>query len=144
MVHKLECKVVGVDISANMRALACSLVNSPYFVTLDPLMFDELLWREYVFDAAIAVWALQHCIDLKKAALRLSGSLASGGKLILVNNNIRCLPIPNGEWVTDGLDVNEVLCGVGFKEIDRGLLDPKIAPGWMQHNTYWSVMEIMS
>jgi SAM-dependent methyltransferase len=60
LIQKHGCRIVGVDISPNMRALADSCVNSPLFCAMDPLMFDELIWSKTqgIFAGAIAVWAL--------------------------------------------------------------------------------------
>lgn len=139
LIEKLKCEVVGVDISPNMRALAASLVNSPNFFVLDPAMFHTI--RLDSFDAAIAIWALQHCIDLKEAIDRISDSLMTGGNLIVVNDKGRCLPIENGEWADDGQDIEKMIVAAGFSEVEQGQLDESVAPGWMQQGTFWAVYQ---
>lgn len=139
LIEKLRCQVVGIDISPNMRALAASLVNSPNFFALDPAMFATI--QESSFDAAISVWALQHCIDLEEALDRIASALVPGGKLVIVNNTTRCLPVENGEWADDGLDVNQMIIDAGFSTIEQGKLDELIAPGWMRDNTFWAAYE---
>src|SRR5262245_30117881 len=143
LIEKLKCKVVGVDISPNMRPLATSLVNSPYFFALDPLMFDSYLFYEgaVAFDAAIAVWALQHCIDLKEAINRIAVSMRRGGRLVILNNKTRCVPVEGGEWADDSLDVNQAILDGGFQCVEDGVLDPSVAPGWMQQGTFWAAYE---
>src|SRR5215831_18752091 len=43
LITKLDCQVVGVDISPNMRALAASLVDSDDFFAMHPHMFDTFV-----------------------------------------------------------------------------------------------------
>ena len=136
LVEKLNCKVIGVDFSANMRALATSMIDSPSFFALDPLMMDQLNLKA---DAAIAVWTLQHCMDLKQAIWRITEVVRPGGVLFVVNNKTRCLPVENGEWADDGLNVDEMIQQSGFEQIEYGSLDDAIAPGWMKDNTFWAI-----
>ena len=137
LIQKLQCKVVGVDISANMRALAASCVDSPSFCAVDPLMFDVLV-NGYKFDAAISVWALQHCVDLEAVIERLHRSVRIGGNLFITNNKGRCLPVEGGEWADDGKDIEKMIMAAGFTEIEQGRLDEQIAPGWMREGTFWA------
>jgi SAM-dependent methyltransferase len=140
LIEKLDCTVAGVDISPKMRRLAASFVDSPHFFALDPMMFDAFVRREE-FDAAIAVWTLQHCIDLQDAVDRIAVALKGGGHLIVVNNKGRCVPIANGGWVDDGLDLEAMITEAGFCEIAGGALDESIAPGWMQLGTFWAAYQ---
>ena len=137
LVEKLNCKVIGVDFSANMRALAATMVDNPRFFAIDPLMLDDLGWMKV--HAAIAVWTLQHCMDLKQAIWRITEVVRPGGVLFVVNNKTRCLPVENGEWADDGLNVDEMIQGNGFEQIEYGSLDDAIAPGWMKDNTFWAI-----
>jgi SAM-dependent methyltransferase len=138
LIESLRCTVVGVDISRAMRVLAIQFVDNPMFCALDPRMFDKCLGN-CSFDAAIAVWALQHCIDLTDVIGRLEAGLARDGKLIVVNAKYRCIPVENNEWVDDGHDVDRMIIESGFSVIDRGRLDESIAPGWMQTDIFWAV-----
>jgi SAM-dependent methyltransferase len=137
LIEKLGCQVVGIDISPNMRALAASLVDSPAFFAIDPMMFDTI--KPSWFDAAISVWTLQHCIDVDMAIRRIGDALKTGGTLTVLNNITRCIPVDGGEWADDGVDVNELILSSGFSEIERGVLDESVAPGWMQKDTFWAV-----
>jgi len=140
LIEKLRCSVVGVDISPNMRALATSLVDSPRFFALDPVMFDAIV-PETTFDAAIAIWTLQHCIDLATAIARIHNTMKTGGRLVILNNRTRCVPVEGGEWADDGQNVEQMIYDVGFNELMRGQLDESVAPGWMQEGTFWAVYE---
>jgi SAM-dependent methyltransferase len=138
LIEKLGCVVVGIDISSNMRALAASLVDSPKFCAMDPAMFDAVFLEFETpvrFDAVVAVWVLQHCLDLGDAISRIRSSMKPGGKLIVVNNKTRCVPVENGEWADDGLDLDD------FSAVEIGSLDESVAPGWMQDGTFWAVYE---
>ena len=137
LIEMWKCRVVGIDISPNMRALAASCVDSPQFFALDPAMFDLL--RPDHFDAAIAVWALQHCIDLGAALTRIRDALMVEGTLFVVNNRGRCLPVEGGEWADDGIDLHEHIINAGFTLLAMGELDASIAPGWMREGTFWAV-----
>jgi ubiquinone/menaquinone biosynthesis C-methylase UbiE len=136
------CNVVGVDISINMRAMAVARVRDSRFVTMDPLMFDVLV-RADTFDAAIAIWALQHCFDLDQVLNRISRSLKLGSKLVVVNNLYRCIPVENGDWLDDGVDVHQLILDSGFQCLVDGVLSERIAPGWMQDGTFWAVYRRM-
>jgi len=137
LVEKLNCKVIGVDFSANMRALAATMVDNPRFFAVDPLMLD--LGLNLNVDAALAVWTLQHCMDLSDAIQRIADTVHNGGVLFVVNNKTRCLPVENGEWADDGKNVDELIQQNGFEKIEGGSLDDAIAPGWMKDNTFWAV-----
>ena len=140
LITELRCKVVGVDISFNMQALAISQVASPMFYTLSPEMFFTI--RPFIFDAAIAVWSLQHCIDLQESINHIVNSLKSDGKLVLVNNKgLRSPPIEDGKWTDDGQDIEKMIVDAGFFEIENGQLDESVAPGWMQEGTFWAVYQ---
>ena len=142
LIEKLHCKVVGVDISPNMRALATACVNSSCFVATSPEMFDIICGAHgQAFDAVIAIWVLQHVADLHDALDRIEVSLGPGGKLIIVNNKGRCVPVEDGAWADDGQDIERMIVEVGFKEIEQGRLDESVAPGWMQQGTFWAVYE---
>lgn len=143
LIQKLDCRVVGVDISPNMRALATSLVDSAAFIACDPSMFDLIFFGQAnKFNAVIAVWALQHCIDLRDALNRIAYVLKPEGKLFVVNNHTRCLPVEGGEWADDGIDVNEMILDHGFDSITfKQKLDEAIAPGWMQNGTFWAAYQ---
>ena len=134
------CHVVGVDISPNMRALASSCVENNHFFALAP----EMLWHltPTMFDLALAVWTLQHCLELDKEIERIFQSLRTGGTLFIVNNVTRALPTNDGRWIDDGLDVRVALHKAGFALMAEGRLEgEEIAPGWMAKNTFWATYQ---
>jgi len=137
LIEHLGCTVVGVDFSPAMRAMAMDRVRSPRFCAMDPQLFDELGITKY--DAVIAIWALQHCIDLRRALTRIATHLRPGGALIVVDHVYRCVPVGSDGWENDGLDLTRMLGDVGFFAKAAGRLDPKIAPGWMQDSLFSAV-----
>jgi SAM-dependent methyltransferase len=140
LIEKHRCKVVGVDISPNMRALAASLVASPSFFALDPAMLFVLPPSR--FEVAISVWTLQHIVEVEETLTRLAVSLRPGGRLFIVNNVTRCVPVEGGEWADDGLDIDALIrARNSFELIERGLLPEAVAPGWMQEGTFWAAYQ---
>lgn len=138
LIEKHGCSVVGVDISPNMRALAASCVASDRFFALAP----DMLWHltPGMFDGALAVWVLQHVLDLDAECARLYDMLKPNGWLFVVNNKGRVLPSNDGRWIDDQLDVRAALAKVGFAEQTIGALaGADIAPGTFADNTFWAV-----
>jgi len=123
MIARFDCFVLGVDISAHMRSLAASYVDSDKFTVCAPAMLDELAGRGLRADAAISVWVLQHCFDPDADIDRLRGALIHSARLLVVNNRARAVPTVEKSWVHDGIDIKETLES-RFKPLSYGLLDP--------------------
>jgi SAM-dependent methyltransferase len=136
LIEKHSCDVVGVDISPNMLALASSFVNSDRFAATPPGM---LRCFKSQFDFAIAVWSLQHALDLPAVVWNIEAALMPGGKFFVVNNIGRAVPTAGG-WIDDGVDVQAVLKD-RFTEIEHGQLSSDIAPGSFKENTFWAVYQ---
>jgi SAM-dependent methyltransferase len=86
LIDKHNCRVVGVDISPSMRALSAAYVSSNRFFACDPA---SMYWLGVRFDAALAIWTLQHCYQVKEDISRISQSLIWKGKLFVVNDHRR-------------------------------------------------------
>lgn len=137
LIERNSCSVVGVDISPNMRALATSCVESDRFCAVPPSMLPY--FSSFLFDAAIAVWTLQHCLEPRRDIENIWRAVRKGGVLFIVNNIRRAVPTSDGQWTDDGLNIDALICKRGFKQIERGqLLDAAIAPGWMKEGTFWA------
>ena len=137
LIDKHGCSVVGVDISPNMRALAASCVASDRFFALAP----DMLWHLMpgMFDGALAVWTLQHVLDLDAECTRLFEMLKPGGWLFVVNNKKRALPTNDGRWIDDQKDVRTALAVAGFEEQAKGPLSgADIAPDYFADATFWA------
>jgi SAM-dependent methyltransferase len=123
MIARFDCFVLGIDISAQMRALAASYVDSDKFTVCAPPMLEELAARGLRADGAISVWVLQHCFDPETDIERLRGALVHSARLLVVNNRARAVPTVEKNWVHDGIDIKEKLES-RFKPLAYGLLDP--------------------
>lgn len=109
LIRRHGCRVIGVDISNNMRILAPNYVQSSRFLACSPEMLDMLLARNFVADAAISIWVLQHCLRPAEDIDRIYRSLAPGSGLFVLNNLYRAVPTKEKYWVNDGLDIKSLL-----------------------------------
>jgi SAM-dependent methyltransferase len=128
---------VGVDISPSMRALAASYVNSPNFVACAPEAID---WLQLglKFDAALAVWVLQHCYAVEDDITRIQQALVDGGRLFVVNDRRRIVPTREAGWVDDGKNVSQLMCHAMEFDVS-GELDPVSVGALIADNSYWAV-----
>jgi len=136
LIARHGCRVIGVDISINMRALAVDYVRSDRFLPCSPEMLDALVERGFTADAAFSVWVLQHCFKPADDVERIHRSLAPGADLFIVNNFARAVPTNEG-WVNDGIDIKALLTG-RFSLTDEGIpLDEKMAPR-LRGKVFWA------
>lgn len=107
--------VVGVDISASMRAQALQYAEGrPRFTVISPEMLPVLVAGGLRFDAAFSVWALQHVLDIKAVVACIKAALGSGGRIALVNSRRRLVPVVEaGEGAPPG-SVNQTWADDGF------------------------------
>jgi SAM-dependent methyltransferase len=137
LIEKHDCSVIGVDISPNMRALASSCVGSDRFFALHPGMLSVL--PSCFATAAIAIWTLQHCLKPSDDIANIYRALADGAPLFIVNNVRRVVPVDDGQWADDAIDIHGLILGSGFVLIERGELEgDDIAPGTLRDNTFWA------
>ncbi|HWI29188.1 MAG TPA: class I SAM-dependent methyltransferase, partial [Stellaceae bacterium] len=93
LIARHGCRVIGVDISPSMRALAVGYVESDRFFACPPSMLDALAKAGFAADAAFAVWVLQHCERPDEDIQRIRRALRPGGGLFVVNNRQRAVPM---------------------------------------------------
>ncbi len=105
LIDRHGCRVIGVDTSPSMRALAVGYVASDNFLACPPEMLDVLIARGMSCDAALSIWVLQHCQKLADDIVRIARALSSGGALFVVNQFCRAVPTLERGWMDDGLDV---------------------------------------
>jgi len=103
------CRVVGVDISPNMRALSVGYVQSERFLACSPEMLDGLIDSGVAFDGAISIWVLQHCLDPATDIDRIHRALKPKSDLFIVNNIHRAVPTKERGWVNDQIDIKSML-----------------------------------
>lgn len=135
LIERFGCSVVGVDISKSMRELARDYVASDRFTVCAP---DELVMPYGGFDAAIAIWVLQHCFDPVAAIDMIAASLKSRGHLFVVNDHHRIVPCREG-WISDGKDVL-ALIKQKFTG-DRQDLDASIVGKRIADCSYWAAFQ---
>jgi SAM-dependent methyltransferase len=109
LIARHGCRVVGIDISPTMRALAVIYVQSERFFACSPTMFDALIERAFCADAAISLWVLQHCHQPADDVRRIRRALKSDGELFVLNNLDRCVPTREHGWVNDQIDIKKLL-----------------------------------
>ncbi len=140
------CRVVGVDISARMRALAAEHVADERFMAVAPAQLDGLVAHGLRADAALAVWVLQHCLAPAEDIARLRAALAPGGRLFVLNMPGRAVPAvqeAGGEarfvWAADGIDVAALL-RARFAVEAAGEPDMARVPRMSSIGAYWMVL----
>jgi ubiquinone/menaquinone biosynthesis C-methylase UbiE len=90
MIETFGCQVVGVDINKNMISHALDYVNSDNFTAMTVTEFMENNTIE--FTNAIAVWALQHSVDVISNLLVIKQNLLPSGKLFIFEERQPCIP----------------------------------------------------
>lgn len=136
LIERYGCRVIGVDISHSMRALAMAYVSDPRFVVCHP---EALEWiaPDLGFDLAISIWVLQHCQDVECDIDRIYRWARIGGEFFVVNDNNRLVPTDKG-WLSDGKSVRDLLFA-RFKNAQNGDLDIENVGEAVASSSYWSV-----
>ena len=133
LIQRTGCRVIGADISQNMRTLATRYVDSPRFAAVHPDMLDRIDIRA---TAALSVWVLQHCPDVELDLARIGSALRDGGGLFVLNEERRCVPTPVG-WVNDNKDVRALL-NWSFVKQTEGRLADGVASDECRDRTFWA------
>ncbi len=102
LIARYDCRVIGVDISPNMRALAAEYVASDRFVACAPEFLDAFAVKA---DLVLAVWVLQHCVEPVNDIQMIVSASKPGATLFLANERYRCVPVHDYGWVDDKKDV---------------------------------------
>jgi SAM-dependent methyltransferase len=139
MIERFGCRVLGVDISPSMRALAAAYVSDDRFLTCAPSALDWAIAAgryEGHFDLAISVWVLQHCNEVEKDVVNIECALKDNGELFLVNDYNRLVPTDKG-WLSDGKNLPSLLISK-FDRINEGSLDPVYVGEAVASSSYWA------
>jgi SAM-dependent methyltransferase len=144
MIAASGCRVLGLDISADMRRLAPDYVESDRFLAVSPGQCDVLLDAGLRVQAAIAVWVLQHCFDPALEIARLRRALVPGGVLFVLNMPKRAVPAvvdATGAftWANDRVDVAALL-GAQFQVLAQGEPDRSRTPNMADVGAYWMAL----
>jgi 2-polyprenyl-3-methyl-5-hydroxy-6-metoxy-1,4-benzoquinol methylase len=136
LIRRHNCRVVGVDISPSMRALSVIYTRSDRFMSCSQDMLDGLIARGTAFDAALAIWVLQHCAAPAQDMARIKSALRPGGDLFVANGNVRSVPTAESGWVNDGLDIKAMLAGE-FVSVRDGQLARDRTTEVVAQGTFW-------
>jgi SAM-dependent methyltransferase len=140
LIARHGCRVVGVDISESMRALAPVYVASDRFFACPPAMLDGLLERGVVFDAAIGIWVLQHCHLPGTDIARIRQALRPSGRLFVMNEIYRAVPTVEAGWQNDGIDLRSEL-GRGFTVVAEGTPAKEYTTPNLAGRCFWATLE---
>jgi 2-polyprenyl-3-methyl-5-hydroxy-6-metoxy-1,4-benzoquinol methylase len=137
LIAQTGCRVVGIDISSSMRALAASYVDSDRFFACSPEMFDWVAART-TFDLAIAVWVLQHTLRPADDVARIRQALRlPNGGFFLVNNHERRVPTREMAWADDGVNIRAMVGAAGFAEQASGSI-AEASSAALANVTFWA------
>jgi SAM-dependent methyltransferase len=139
LIARHGCRVVGVDISESMRALAVIYVQSDRFFTCSPTMLDAMIERGVRFDAAMSIWVLQHCHRPADDAARIRRGLGSNARLFVLNNLSRAVPTVEHGWVNDNIDVKQLLSDE-FALEDEGRLAREKTTASLVDASFWATL----
>lgn len=135
LVAEFGCRVVGVDISASMRAMAVEYVASGRFLAVSPEELDGLVAGGLRCDGAYSIWVLQHCRAPAEDIMRIHRTLRPGGALLVVNNNTRAVPVAGG-FAHDGIDVKALL-DASFTKTAEGQPSAALTVDRLAANSFW-------
>lgn len=137
MIERFDCRVLCVDLSQKMRALAPDYVQSPSFSAISPHILYTMAQNGFRADGAISVWVLQHSPRPEQDGDLLKAALKPGGRLFLVNQHRRAVPTKEHRWTDDGQDIRKML-QARLEEVAAGALDPDIVTPEAANRTYWA------
>jgi SAM-dependent methyltransferase len=138
LITRFGCRVIGVDISPSMRAMAVDYVASDNFYACPPAMLDTMVARGLNCDFALSVWVLQHCPQVHNDIARIAAALATHGELFIVNQRDRAVPTVELGWVNDGIDVFALLRET-FRQRSRGPLLAEHTTKNISRNASWAL-----
>ena len=105
MIGRTGCRVVGVDISAKMRAMAIDYVASDRFSVMSSEDFFALASaRTPMFSGAYSLIVLQHVLEPEFELRCIRATCKPRSPFFVFNCVNRCVPSNKG-WVNDGKDV---------------------------------------
>lgn len=135
LIAEFGCRVIGVDISASMRAMAAEYVGSERFLAVSSEELDRLLDDGLTCDGAYSVWVLQHCHKPAEDIARIHRTLRVGGAVLVVNNTTRAVPVADG-FAHDGIDVKALL-DASFARAAEGQPNAALTVDRLAANAFW-------
>lgn len=137
LIERFGCRVLGVDLSERMRALAPDYVRSPLFSVVSPHLLHTMARSGMRADYAISVWVLQHVLQPDVDIGLIAAAMRPGTELFVVNLNGRAVPTVEGRWANDGLDVREILA-TAYDLKASGELDDAAMPAQTKEVAFWA------
>jgi SAM-dependent methyltransferase len=137
LIERFGCRVLGVDISERMRALAPDYVASQHFSVVSPQMLYSMASRGFRADGGLCVWVLQHCFRPLDDMTLLRMGLSDAARLFVVNLTGRAVPTAEGRWANDGVDVEDALSKM-FALEQRGDVDGEVTPPEVSSVSFWA------
>jgi len=131
--------VIGIDTSNMMRQHATNLISNDRFTAITPMVLDQLIGAGLKADGVMAVWVLQHCLDLEIEVKRIHQALHVGGVLAVADMQHRAIPTDQG-WVNDGKSVDHTLKRF-FTLIQKYPYDAPNPPKGLVDNAYISIFK---
>jgi 2-polyprenyl-3-methyl-5-hydroxy-6-metoxy-1,4-benzoquinol methylase len=126
--------VIGIDSSDLMRQHATKLIANDRFVAMTSSMLDQLINIGVKADSVLAIWMLQHCLDLEGEILRINRMINKGGIIGIADMRHRAVPTDQG-WRNDGKSVKDTMCNF-FTLIQQYPYNPPNAPKDLRENAY--------
>lgn len=136
LIERHGCRVIGVDLSTRMRALAPEYVQSQAFSVVSPQVFLALVQSGLRVDGALSVWALQHSLSPEPEVKVLAAALKPDAKACVVNLYARALPTAEGVWADDGIDVLGLLKDA-MPQFMLGTLSPEAVSSKTSSRSWW-------
>jgi len=137
LIARHGCTVVGVDISAEMRTLAPTYVKFDRFAVCSPAAFHAMCGAGLRFDAALAIWVLQHCFNPAGDIASIAASLKPAGRFFVLNNSTRrVVPTKEVAWANDGVDVWHEI-EQRFRQTGEGTMPDEITPPTLIKGHWW-------
>jgi 2-polyprenyl-3-methyl-5-hydroxy-6-metoxy-1,4-benzoquinol methylase len=137
LIARHGCRVIGVDISAKMLAMAVDYVQSDRFLPLAPAMLDGLVAKGFRADAAISIWVLQHCLKPAVDIERIDRAVAAQGTIFVLNNIYRAVPTREADWANDGIDIKATLAK-HFAVVRDGKPPDEVTPKDLRDIIFWA------
>lgn len=138
LIGRIGCRVLGVDISPRMRAMAAEYVASDRFEAVSVEEFDRRVasgWRAY---AAYTCWVLQHCVDPRAEIARIAAALPPDSGIAVLNSVFtQAIPTDAG-WTLDRVDMRAVLQET-LSELNAEKLPPEVAAPDLLHTTFFGL-----
>jgi SAM-dependent methyltransferase len=132
------CRVLGVDVSADMRRLAPDFVGSDRFSIVSPDQFEAKVDSGFRVDGALSIWVIQHVLDPLASIELLARSMGPNARLLVANTHLRCVPTVEKPWGRDGHNVRKLLAAK-LREIAIGVPDPIHVGENTARSAFWGV-----